>query len=57
MCVNCRVELLQALWVYVSPYWAGRFFVRWCTRTMRSQLDPMKKIARMMRSHRGLILN
>ena len=32
---------------YVSPYWAGRFLDRWCTRTMRSRLDPMKDVARM----------
>ena len=30
---------------------------RWCTRTMRSRLDPMKKVARMVRSHRELLLN
>ena len=30
---------------------------RWCIRTMRSRLDPMKRVARMVRSHRGLILN
>ena len=24
---------------------------------MRSRIDPMKKVARMLRSHRGLILN
>ena len=50
-------EDFQALWEYVSPYWAGRFLDRWCTRTMRSRLDPMKRVARMMRSHRELILN
>ena len=38
-------------------YWAGRFLDRWCTRTMRSRLDPMKDVARMVRSHRDLILN
>ena len=32
-------------------------FSRWCTRTMRSRLDPMKEVARMVRSHRDLILN
>ena len=37
--------------------WAGRFLDRWCTRTMRSRLDPMKDVARMVRSHRDLILN
>ena len=50
-------EDFQALWEYVSPYWAGRFLDRWCTRTMRSRLDPMKRVARMMRSHRELVLN
>ena len=50
-------EDFQALWGYVSPYWAGQFLDRWCTRTMRSRLDPMKEVARMLRSHRDLILN
>ena len=31
-------EDFQSLWGYVSPYWAGRFLDRWCTRTMRSRL-------------------
>ena len=50
-------EDFQRLWGYVSPYWAGRFLDRWCTRTMRSRLEPMKDVARMVRSHRDLILN
>ena len=50
-------EDFQLLWGYVSPYWAARFLDRWCTRTMRSRLDPMKEVARMLRSHRDLILN
>ena len=50
-------EDFQSLWDYVSPYWAGRFLDRWCTRTMRSRIEPMKKVARMMRSHRALTLN
>ena len=29
-------EDFQSLWGYVSPYWAGQFLDRWCTRTMRS---------------------
>lgn len=50
-------EDFQSLWEYVSPHWAGKFLDRWCVRTMRSKLEPMKKIARMVRGHRGLILN
>ncbi|MBN2492404.1 MAG: transposase, partial [Planctomycetes bacterium] len=50
-------EDFQGFWDYVMPYWAGRFLDRWCTRTMRSRLEPMKKVARLLRHHRDLILN
>lgn len=50
-------EDFQFFWDYVSPYWAGEFLDRWCTRTMRSRLEPMKKVARMLRGHRELIMN
>jgi transposase len=50
-------EEFQSLWQYGSPYWAGQFLDRWCTRTQRSRLEPMKKVARMLRNHRELILN
>ena len=50
-------EDFQFFWEYVSPYWAARFLDRWCTRTMRSRIEPMKKVARTLRRHRELILN
>lgn len=50
-------EEFQILWEYVSPAWAGKFLTRWCAKAMRSRIDPMKKIARTIRSHRTLILN
>jgi len=50
-------EEFQQLWTYTSPYWAGLFLDRWCTKTMRSKIDPMKKVARQMRKHRPLIMN
>lgn len=50
-------EDFQQFWEYVSPAWAGKFLDQWCTRTMRSQLEPMKKVARTLRNHRELILN
>ena len=50
-------EDFQFFWTYVSPYWAGQFLDRWCTRTMRSRIDPMKKVAQMLRTHRVLLLN
>jgi transposase len=50
-------ESFQFFWQYVSPYWAGKFLDSWCTRAMRSRIEPMKKVARMLRAHRELLLN
>lgn len=50
-------EDFQGFWDYVSPAWAGKFLDRWCTRTMRSRIEPMKRVARMLRRHRPLLLN
>jgi transposase len=50
-------EEFQQFWEYQSPFWAGTFLDRWCTRVMRSRLEPMKKMARSLLSHRTLILN
>lgn len=50
-------EDFQRSWEYVSPTWAGQLMDQWCVRTMRSQLQPMKKVARTLRRHRDLILN
>jgi transposase len=50
-------EEFQFFWTYLSPTWAGRFLDRWCTQTMRSRLQPMQKVARMLRRHRPLLLN
>lgn len=50
-------EDFQRFWEYISPYWAGKFLDEWCTRTMRSRLKPMKKVAKMLRNHKPLLLN
>lgn len=50
-------EEFQLFWNYQSPFWAGKFLDDWCRKTMRSKIEPMKKIARMLRKHRPLILN
>ncbi len=50
-------EDFQFFWDYVSPFWAGEFLDLWCKRVMRSRIEPMKKVARMLRSHRPLLLN
>ena len=38
-------EDFNGFWAYVSPSWAGKFLDRWCTRVMRSKIEPMKKVA------------
>jgi transposase len=50
-------EALDGFWKYTSPAWAGWFLDKWCTRALRSRLQPMCKIARTLRGHRDLILN
>ncbi len=50
-------EDFQRFWEYQSPGWAKRFLREWCTRTMRSRIEPMKKVAQKLRSHEALILN
>jgi transposase len=50
-------EDFQRFWEYHSPAWAGRFLDEWCSRVMYSRLEPMKKVARSLRSHRELLLN
>ena len=50
-------EDFQQFWDYESPTWAGKFLDDWCRQAMRSRIQPMKKVARTLRSHRELILN
>src|SRR5215475_12113064 len=50
-------EAFQQLWDYNSPAWAGKFLDEWCRQTMRSRIEPLKKIARSLLQHRPLILN
>jgi transposase len=50
-------EDFQRFWDYNSPTWAGMYLDFWIQQTMRSRIDPMKKIAKTLRAHRELILN
>jgi transposase len=50
-------EDFQRFWEYCYPACAAKFLDEWCTRTMRSKIGPMKKVAKMLRRHRELILN
>lgn len=50
-------EAFDAFWKYDSPYWAKWFLKKWCTRVMRSQLEPMKKFVKTLRNHEDLLMN
>ncbi len=50
-------EEFQQFWDYASPTWAGKFIDQWCTKALRSRIDPVKKFARTVRTHRELLLN
>ncbi len=50
-------EDLHFLWACRSPTQANKFIKRWCRRAMRSRIQPMQKVARMLRNHRPLVLN
>ena len=50
-------EEFQFFWEYKSAWWAGKFLDQWCVRTMRSRIEPMKHVARMLRRHRPLTLH
>ena len=50
-------EDFQRFWTYRYQSWVSRFLHEWCARTMRSEIELMKKVARMLRSYEELILN
>jgi transposase len=50
-------EDFQRFWDYQRPDFAGKFLDNWVTRALQTDLEPMKKVARMLRNHKPLILN
>jgi transposase len=50
-------EAFDHFWDYKTSWWAGAFLDSWTKRVMRSRLEPMKRVARMLRKHEGLLLN
>jgi transposase len=50
-------ETFQHFWRYRSVSWAAAFLNVWCTRALRSRIEPMRKVARMLRKHEQLLLN
>ena len=57
-CTSYRLkQAFDHFWDYTSAGWAGWFLDKWCTRAMRSRLDPMKTFVGTLRHHRELLLN
>jgi transposase len=50
-------EEFQIFWTYKSPFWGSVFLDWWCSYVMRSRIEPMKGVARMLRRHQDLVLN
>jgi transposase len=50
-------EDFRRFWEYKTARWASRFLDEWCTRVMRTDLEPMKRVARMLLAHKDLIMN
>lgn len=50
-------EAFHKFWKYRSEYYAAAFLREWTTRTLRSRIEPMRKVARMLRAHEELLLN
>ena len=50
-------ETFAHFWKYHSVLWAGAFLDYWTYRARRSRLEPMKRVARMLRAHDELLLN
>ena len=51
------VEEFEHFWTYNSPTWAAKFLATWTAQALVSRIEPMKKVARMLRRHEDLILN
>jgi transposase len=50
-------ENFRHFWSYASRGWARRYFDRWYAWAIRSRLDPIKKVAVMLKSHLEGLLN
>jgi transposase len=50
-------QMFQVFWTYSSPTWASKYLDKWTNTVMRSRIEPMKKVAKTIRTHKELILN
>jgi transposase len=50
-------EDFEFFWDCLGPWGGRRFLTGWYHRALRSRLEPLKRVARMLRAHRTLLLN
>lgn len=50
-------ELAGDLWHYRSRHWARQAWLRWYSWAIRSQLEPVRRVARMVKTHLEGIIN
>ena len=50
-------EDFQRFWEYQRYDFADKFLENWVSRSLQTDLEPMKKVAKMLRKHKPLILN
>ena len=50
-------ENFRHFWNYISRSWGKRFFDTWYSWAIRSRLDPIKKVAKMLKNHLEGLLN
>jgi transposase len=53
----CIKENFTQFWSYSYKGTAKRFFTAWSNNTMRSRLEPIKKVVKMLRRHESGLLN
>jgi transposase len=50
-------EMAMSLWNYKTGIWAEKAWKRWLSWALRSRLEPVRKVARMIRTHLYGIIN
>ena len=50
-------EDLGQFWTWTGVRWARNFLHRWFHRVLRSRIEPLKRVARMLQAHEPLLLN
>jgi transposase len=50
-------DLFEHFWTYKSVRCAGEFLQFWTWRALRSRIEPMRKVARTLRTHEQLLMN